>query len=64
MKATEKQVSYLLHLLAKAGYSVRFMDAKFKELGAGMRERSGTVENWLRGKNTAEASQLIERLKP
>lgn len=62
MNATPKQVSYALHLLDRAGYSTRFMNARFKELGATMRERSGRVEDWLRGHNTAEISNLIGRL--
>lgn len=61
--ATDKQVRYALMLLSKAGYSTRFMDSRFKELGATMRERSGAVEGWLRGKNIAEMSALIDQLK-
>lgn len=60
---TEKQTNYILMLLAKNGYSVRYMDAQFKELGATMRERSGTVEAWVKSLNVAEASQLIDKLK-
>lgn len=63
IKATDKQVSYALSLLAKKGYSTRFMNAQFKKLGASMRERSGTVESWLANMNRAEISQLIDRLK-
>lgn len=62
-KATEKQVKYALFLLGKAGYSTRFMDAKFKRLGAGMRERSGTVEGWLANMNVGEISGVIGQLK-
>lgn len=40
-KATEKQVSFAIYLLGKAGYSTRYMDASFKRLSAKMRERSG-----------------------
>lgn len=61
-RATEKQVRFALHLLSKAGYSTRYMDAKFKGL-ATMRERSGTVENWLAHMNVAEISSLIDKLK-
>lgn len=61
--ASEKQVAYLLRLLDANGYSTRFMNAKFKELGASMRERSGGVVDWLRGLNSVEASKLIDRLK-
>ena len=61
--ATRKQVNYLLHLLDKRGYDTRYMNASFKNLGATMRERSGTVTAWLESKNVAEASNLISRLK-
>jgi hypothetical protein len=63
MKATEKQVRYALVLLAKAGYSTQFMNASFKELGASMRERSGSVSDWLAGMKIGEISKLIDRLK-
>ncbi len=58
-----KQINYALHLLDKAGYSTRFMNAQFKALGATMRERSGSVEGWLNGMNSAEISKLIDQLK-
>lgn len=61
--ATQKQVNYLLKLLDENGYGTRYMSSSFKGLGATMRERSGTVEGWLRGLNVAEASNLIDRLK-
>ena len=61
--ATEKQVRYALFLLSKQGYSTRWMNAQFKKLGATMRERSGTVEDWLRKMNVAECSALIDRLQ-
>lgn len=63
MNATDKQVRFLLFLLQSKGYSTRYMDASFKALGATMRERSGSVEGWLRNRTTAEASALIDRLK-
>ena len=62
-KATEKQVRYALYLLRSKGFSVRNMDSSFKRLGATMRERGGTVEGWLEGKNVAEMSDLIDRIK-
>ncbi len=61
--ASDKQVRYLMHLLSKAGYSTRYMDARFKSLGATMKERSGSVEDWLRSRSSADASALIDRLK-
>lgn len=47
MKASDKQIRYALILLGKAGYSTNYMDARFKDFGASMRERSGKVEDWL-----------------
>ena len=61
-KATEKQVRFALLLLKKAGYSTRYMNSGFKNLGATMRERSGPVEDWLAGMNVARASGVIETL--
>lgn len=52
-----------MFLLDKAGYSTRYMDARFKELGATMRERSGRVEDWVKGLSSPEASRLIDKLK-
>lgn len=63
MAATTKQVNYALVLLGKCGYSTRFMNAQFKELGASMRERSGSVSAWLAGMNISEISKLIDTLK-
>ena len=62
-KATPKQVGYALHLLDEAGYDTRYMNASFARLGAKMRERSGSVENWLESMNRVEISRLIDRLK-
>jgi len=61
--ATEKQVRYVMFLLGQKGYSTRFMDSSFKELGATMRERSGSVESWVRGLDFARVSNLIDTLK-
>jgi predicted Zn-dependent protease len=63
MKATPKQVSYLINLLAQAGYSTRYMDSRFKRLGATMNERSGSVSDWLASRTITQASTLIETLK-
>lgn len=60
---SEKQIKYALHLLDKAGYSTRYMNAEFKKLGASMRERSGTVTEWLQSMSDLEISKLIDRLK-
>lgn len=61
--ATDKQVRYALFLLKERGYSTTWMNAEFKALGATMSERSGKVETWLRNKNVAEISSLIDQLK-
>ncbi|MCS6946265.1 MAG: hypothetical protein NZM12_01470 [Steroidobacteraceae bacterium] len=61
--ATEKQVRYIMYLLGRAGYSTRYMDSAFKALGASMRQRSGSVEDWVRNLSISEASQLIDRLR-
>lgn len=63
MTATDKQVRYALFLLGKSGFSTRYMNAEFKKLGAGMSARSGQVSDWLRGLNSYEISQLIDKLK-
>jgi hypothetical protein len=60
---TDKQIAYVLSLLARAGYDTRHMGRGHKELGATMSERSGTVEDWLRGCSRQEISELIDRLK-
>jgi len=62
--ATNRQIGYAVLLLRQAGYPIELMDsAAFVELGATMRERSGTVEKWLKGMSAAKASRLIKRLK-
>lgn len=61
-KATAKQVSYALALLAKAGYQTTYMDSSYKALGATMRERSGRVADWLANLPRHEISALIGRL--
>lgn len=61
--ATPKQTRYIMHLLDENGFSTRFMDARFKSLGATMRERSGRVDDWVMSRTPAEASALVEKLK-
>jgi hypothetical protein len=60
---TKKQIDYALVLLDRAGYGTRYMDARFKELGVTMRERSGSVTDWLRGMTGPECSRLIDTLE-
>jgi hypothetical protein len=61
--ATEKQVRYLMILLARNGWRTDWMDSSFSALGATMRERSGRVEDWLRHLDVGRASRLIDELK-
>jgi len=61
--ATEKQVRYLLYLLKENGYDTRYMNASYKNLGAHMKERHGSVTDWLRSLDIQRASELIKRLK-
>jgi hypothetical protein len=60
--ATEKQVNYLLYLLEKSGFDVRYMNAQYKRLGATMNERSGSVRDWLNSLTVKRASDLIKIL--
>lgn len=60
---TEKQVRYAMHLLERGGYNTRFMDRRFADLGATMRERSGDVESWVRSLDYGRLSRLIDQLK-
>ena len=49
-------------LLRQAGYPTERMDsAAFAELGATMRERNGSVENWLNGLSIAKAT--LDRMR-
>jgi len=61
--ATEKQVSYALALMARAGFRTDWMSAEHKVLGAKMRERSGRVVDWLASMDRTRISQLIDDLK-
>jgi hypothetical protein len=61
--ATEKQVNYILYLLAKAGYSTKWMNASFKDFGCTQRERRGKVSDWVSNLNSVEASNVITKLK-
>jgi hypothetical protein len=61
--ATEKQVSYALALMARAGFRTDWMSSEHKALGALMRERSGRVSEWLASMDRQRISELIDRLK-
>ena len=60
---SDKQVRYAFVLLEQNGFATRYMNARFRELGATMRERSGTVEHWLRSRTPGEMAALIDQLK-
>lgn len=62
-KATEAQVRHALGLLRRAGYPTGNMDATFSKLGATGRDCLGRVEPWLRSKDRAAISELIDRLR-
>ena len=61
--APTKQVTYALSLLAKNGYPTTYMNSRFTELGATMRQRSGTVESWLSKMPSGQISSLITKLQ-
>lgn len=63
MEATDKQRRYALFLIGKAGFNTVYMDSKFKDLGATMHQRSGRVSDWIGGMNSAQCSELIDKLK-
>lgn len=63
MQATQKQINFALALMDKAGYSTRFMNRGHKALGATMRQRSGSVRDWLASMSRSEVSALIDQLK-
>ena len=60
--ATPKQVNYVMMLLGRKGFSTKWMNASFADLGASMKERQGKVEDWVRSMDVGRASQLIDRL--
>lgn len=61
--ATPKQVNYALYLLNEAGYPTKWMSSDHTPLGATMRERSGTVRDWLTDMEFTRVSNLIDELK-
>lgn len=58
---TPKQINYAILLLRERGYNTEYMNAAFKELGARMSERRGSVRSWLEQHH--DISGLIDRLK-
>jgi hypothetical protein len=63
MKPSDKQVRYILYLLSQNGYSTNWMNAQFKDLGATMKERTGKVEDWVRGLDQGRITMVIGRFK-
>lgn len=62
MRATEKQVSYIMYLAGKQGMSTKYMDASWKRL-ASMTDRRGKVQDFLEGLDKHRASEIINALK-
>lgn len=62
MRATEKQVRYIMWLLNRAGYPTDWMSSRHKALGATMRERSGRVLDWVQSLDRFRASKVIHAL--
>jgi len=62
VKATQKQISFLLVLLAKNGYPL-VVDQGFASLGAKPEHIGKPVEEFLRTRTVMEASIMISNLK-
>ena len=60
--ATSKQVTYALALMDEAGLPTRYMSSAHKPF-ATMRERNGSVREWLASMDRRRASDLIAALK-
>lgn len=63
MAPSEIQLKYALVLLRAKGYSVEWMNSRYKDLGVTMRKRQGKVTDWLASLNATEVSELINKLK-
>lgn len=67
MAATTKQASYLKALMIEAGHAhpQGYLRASAKHLpnGPTMRERSGSVEQWMGRLTVRQASECIDALK-
>lgn len=61
-KASSKQISYIEFLRSGTALSGKWMSSAWKPF-ASMRQRSGTVADFLSGLSMSEASHLINRLK-
>jgi len=60
--ATEKQVNYVLYLADKKGLSTDYMGGKWKRF-ATMKQRQGTVRDFLASRTKEEISKIIDALK-
>lgn len=63
MKATEKQIKFILSLAARKGLNTTWMNAGWKKVGVPMSARNGRVVDFLANLNVREASNLIDRLQ-
>jgi hypothetical protein len=60
---SDRAIDLALMWLTQKGFSVNWMDARFKELGVTMRKRQGKVRDWLESLSPPELAALVERLK-
>lgn len=58
-----KQRNYILYLLGRAGFDTRYVNSKYKALGLTMRERQGTVSDWLDNLPEHQVPATIRRLQ-
>ena len=63
MKATDKQIKYILYLADRKGLSTTWMNAGWKKVGVPLSARNGRVVDFLANLNVSEASNLIDRLQ-
>ena len=63
MKATEKQIKFILSLADRKGLNTTWMNASWKKVGVPMSARNGRVVDFLANLNIREASNLIDRLQ-
>ena len=65
--ATQKQAEYIVALMVEAGHAHArgYLRGSAKKLphGPSMRERTGTVEEWIARLTKKQASEVIEALK-
>ena len=63
MKATDKQIKFILYLADRKGLNTTWMNAGWKKVGVPLSARNGRVVDFLANLNVSEASNLIDRLQ-